>query len=281
LVSAREQLIAAAGDRRLAQVSARLAAGDQRGAIRALESASVTITEHTTAQALLALARDLETETGGRQRRVCQMVIHRAESAINRLPTPAAQQVIRSATAIVPMCTVIGGHGLAARPGDMCELVFTSDALRILAPSRSMIALLPLSEITAIEVGGPGVQRTGGGYVGGGFGLSGAAEGMLIAAALNRLTTKITIRTVICIQTPDAELFVNHTSQTPESLRMHLSPVFTALRRRSQATASTAPESGSEADPLDVLRKLGALRDAGLLTEEEFEAKKADLLRRL
>nr|WP_284501114.1 SHOCT domain-containing protein [Bowdeniella massiliensis] len=32
---------------------------------------------------------------------------------------------------------------------------------------------------------------------------------------------------------------------------------------------------------MDQLRKLGELRDAGVLTEAEFEAKKADLLGRL
>jgi hypothetical protein len=35
------------------------------------------------------------------------------------------------------------------------------------------------------------------------------------------------------------------------------------------------------ADPLEQIRKLAALRDAGLLSEEEFETKKAELLRRI
>lgn len=41
------------------------------------------------------------------------------------------------------------------------------------------------------------------------------------------------------------------------------------------APATTAP------DPMDQLRKLGELRDAGVLTPEEFDAKKADLLARM
>jgi hypothetical protein len=36
-----------------------------------------------------------------------------------------------------------------------------------------------------------------------------------------------------------------------------------------------------EAEPVDLLRKLGDLRDAGVLTEDEFAAKKAELLRRI
>jgi len=41
-----------------------------------------------------------------------------------------------------------------------------------------------------------------------------------------------------------------------------------------------APADG-EPDLLDQLRRLGELRDAGVVTEEEFAAKKADLLSRL
>jgi hypothetical protein len=53
--------------------------------------------------------------------------------------------------------------------------------------------------------------------------------------------------------------------------------VITVTFTRAQA-ASTAP---AIADPMDQLRKLGELRDAGILTDDEFEAKKAQLLDRL
>jgi hypothetical protein len=36
-----------------------------------------------------------------------------------------------------------------------------------------------------------------------------------------------------------------------------------------------------ESDALEQLRKLGKLRDAGVLSEAEFEAKKEELLRRV
>ena len=46
---------------------------------------------------------------------------------------------------------------------------------------------IPLSDVLSVEVGGPGRVQTqsGGGVVGGGSGLAGAAEGMAIAALLN------------------------------------------------------------------------------------------------
>jgi len=48
----------------------------------------------------------------------------------------------------------------------------------------------------------------------------------------------------------------------------------------SGAASSTAPES-SRGDPTDTLRELAALRDAGVITAEDFEAKKVELLGRM
>lgn len=44
---------------------------------------------------------------------------------------------------------------------------------------------------------------------------------------------------------------------------------------------SDRPTTTSNGDPLDLIRKLGDLRAAGLLTEDEFSAKKTELLARL
>lgn len=44
---------------------------------------------------------------------------------------------------------------------------------------------------------------------------------------------------------------------------------------------STAGPSGAPADAIALLRQLAALRDEDVITNEEFEAKKAEILRRL
>jgi hypothetical protein len=53
--------------------------------------------------------------------------------------------------------------------------------------------------------------------------------------------------------------------------------------RISSPTASAAASTVTDfrADPIEQLRRLGELRDAGVVTPEEFEAKKAELLGRL
>jgi hypothetical protein len=51
------------------------------------------------------------------------------------------------------------------------------------------------------------------------------------------------------------------------------------ISAQSDAPASPANSTTAPADPIEQLKKLGELRDAGILTPEEFDAKKADLLK--
>jgi hypothetical protein len=109
---------------------------------------------------------------------------------------------------------------------------------------------------------------------------SGAAEGMLVASALNMLTTRTKVTTVICVQAAGAELFVRHTNLTPDALRIHLSPVFVALRRSTDQPPSRAqPVAEVQAD--DVISKLATLSgllDRGLIDRTEFDRLKAQAL---
>jgi hypothetical protein len=50
---------------------------------------------------------------------------------------------------------------------------------------------------------------------------------------------------------------------------------------RPPAAAPPAPTSAPGDDPLDRIQKLGELRDAGLLSDEEFDAKKREILREI
>lgn len=47
---------------------------------------------------------------------------------------------------------------------------------------------------------------------------------------------------------------------------------------QSAAPAPTAPVAQAPSDPIEQLKRLAELRDAGVLTDEEFNAKKAELL---
>jgi len=140
---------------------------------------------------------------------------------------------------------------------------------------------IPYSEIEDVEIGGPGIVKSGGGFVGGGFGASGAIEGMAIASILNGLTSRTSIKTILRVQGTGLELFLLHPGMTPEKLRIELSRPLVAIR---SARASSAPRSIQEkeaarsASPIDELTKLADMLEKGLLTRDEFDLMKAKLI---
>ena len=178
----------------------------------------------------------------------------------------------------------LGGYmpGAAMAAGQLYDVRFLQDRL-IVVPCRraEILAEIRYRDIEHVEIGGPGLVRTGGGFVGGGFGAAGAIEGMAIATVMNALTTRTSIKTVVRVQGTSCELFLLHTSVTPEQLRIHLSHSLTAIRNaRSAELSSTnqhraAPEPTS---PVEELSKLAGLLQSGLLSREEFDLLKTKLL---
>ena len=137
---------------------------------------------------------------------------------------------------------------------------------------------IPYAELRAVEVGAPGRSKSPT-FFGGGFGVVGAAEGMLAAQALQVLTSRRRSVTVIRVVADRAELIARMDASPPQ-VRTWLAPVLRRLKTTGSPPASPRPH-GREVDIPDAIRQLAALRDDGLLTEAEFEAKKQDLLRRL
>jgi hypothetical protein len=204
-----------------------------------------------------------------------------APQAIPTTPPPGwtAPQLVEREIVRVADCRVLGGHGLYPSAGQTWDLVFTESGLSF-RRGRDQAGAIPYSEITAFEIGGPGATRQEGGFMGGGFGVQGAAEGMLIATALNMLTTRTRVATVICLQTRTAELFFHNGSEPPDVTRIRLSPVFSVLRQQQSAPATPpildANTTGGSV--VDQLAKLAELLDKGLITPEEFATLKSDLL---
>ena len=113
------------------------------------------------------------------------------------------------------------------------------------SPRAQVLAEVPYSQVEDVEIGGPGLVKSGGGFSGGGFGLGGAIEGMAIAVVLNALTTRTSVQTVVRIQATGCELFLLHTRLTPEQLRIQMSPPLAAIRSARAAAAQDAERPGS------------------------------------
>jgi hypothetical protein len=140
----------------------------------------------------------------------------------------------------------LGGYapGADLQGGTAYDLRFLEDRLGVY-PSRVARVLVdvPYSDVEAVDLGGPGLVKSGGGFVGGGFGVVGAVEGMAIAAVLNALTTQVKLKTVLRIQASECELFMLNSVAEPDALRIELSRPLGAIRAAQAAKASSAPRT--------------------------------------
>jgi hypothetical protein len=144
---------------------------------------------------------------------------------------------------------------------------FAEDRLLVFASYRAdVLAEVPYSQIEDVEIGGPGLVKSGGGFTGGGFGLGGAIEGMAIAAVLNAMTTRTSITTIMRIQGTGCELFLLHSRLTPDRLRIELSRTLGVIRaaRAGEAAARPIPEGRPlSPSPVEELAKLANMLEKG------------------
>ena len=175
---------------------------------------------------------------------------------------------------IVQGWTSVGGYGWTVSvAGRQVTVAISTEELVMLGSDVASLLRIPLSELHRLEMSG-GETTSGGGFVGGGFGLEGAAQGMIVAGILNRLTTKTDVNTLVYVAAHGGEAILHHGTHTPESLRILLSPAFGALSaRRHSAEVTTAGLRGI--DPIERLERLVRLREAGELTDQEYQAARA------
>jgi Short C-terminal domain len=174
--------------------------------------------------------------------------------------------------------TMIGGNGYDIPVKAVCSVNCTPTDVRIVIAGQHDALAIPYDALTAVELSG-GTRTSGARFRGGGFGVTGAIEGMAIASVLNALSRKTTINTVLRVATSQGELFLHHGSVTPAIMRNTLSPLFT--RFEASRAAPVAPAPAPADDPTTQLERLTRLRDAGALTEDEFQAARTPLVNRL
>ena len=93
------------------------------------------------------------------------------------------------------------------------------------------------------------------------------------------------INTIVSVTTPSMVLSMRvHHDQSQQITRVLNELIGKAQTSQHQVTVEvqtvTAPAQPAAPDHIDQLQKLASLRDAGILTEEEFTAKKAEILAR-
>lgn len=127
---------------------------------------------------------------------------------------------------ILSECVYLGGHGLDLKIGQSTSLRFTHKEFLV-----SGSAPISYAQVTDVGISGPGSVTSGGGFIGGGFGVAGALEGMALAGILNSLTAKTKVHTFLSITTHVGEHHFHFGGMEPAALRIALAPVFSTLRR--------------------------------------------------
>jgi hypothetical protein len=148
--------------------------------------------------------------------------------------------------------------------------------------------LLPYPDLLELEADGRGLLTTGGRYIGGGRGLTGAITGMAVASMLNNATRKTQIDSYLRITTPQSQMLLRHWHYTPDEVRAALSRMFAAQLAAARAASTPPPvvinppsPERLSSGPIDELERLTKLHAAGTLTDTEFEAARAKQIKLL
>jgi hypothetical protein len=172
---------------------------------------------------------------------------------------------------------LLGGFGLgSAKPGDHLDMWFTEKAIWV-TPKDSTYALarLTYSTVQRFDFSGGTIQK-GQRYMGGGFGLAGAAEGMLVAQLLTKASARTEIRTVIHLEASEGAAHLFTRKATPKQFDLATTHVRTLIRSGQASASSQLPPT--TVNVVEALAQLAALRDSGALTNDEFTQAKARVL---
>ncbi|WP_028601167.1 zinc ribbon domain-containing protein [Ottowia thiooxydans] len=161
-------------------------------------------------------------------------------------------------------CIILGGSGFPFASGETVGVLLGKNGLTV--HGSAYLVSISLVEIAELNIAGPGSVTTGGSFVGGGFGVASALEGMAIAGVLNALTSRTKIHTFISLITNFGELHLHYGDLEPSALRIALSDVFVKLR---SLEPSWQPSR---------LRLLEAEHSRGGITQQQFDDGKSRLV---
>jgi hypothetical protein len=155
-----------------------------------------------------------------------------------QLCTSAFDNIAPAQRPLMLVGTHVGGYGTELEPGEECVVAVSGRG--ICATGLGSVLLKPADRLRAVQLGGIGEYTTGGGWVGGGFGISGALEGAAFASLMNTLTTRRHIDCLVRFVFDDAEAVFSLTSDTPQRLQLDASALLAALRGPSIAPNAEA-----------------------------------------
>lgn len=183
---------------------------------------------------------------------------------------------------------IMSVHGVDVPVGATASLCVSADRLTLAgvdsAGSRFSAHLLR-NELVDLRIELHAADITDNGTALTRFTILGAPVGKAVNSLVNSVLGHEDVEhTVFTLATESAVVTMKTTSITPEDADAMLVPVevdISANRKRIIDEYSVEPEADLEADEVELLGELAELHGAGVLTDEEFSDKKAEILSRL
>jgi hypothetical protein len=183
--------------------------------------------------------------------------------------------------------TVLEAAGVSGIATGGSSIFFERTVVIVIIGSFSHRILVPYESMRSIQFTGRGalINTSGGGWMGGGFGLSGALQGALMASVMNRLTTTVetSVESIVSLAWSSGHMVVLNQKFLPMQLADFLSPIVDRIR---EAATGLGPHSGKP-EPIPApsgiaadLMKLAELHKSGIMTDDEFASAKARVLQR-
>jgi hypothetical protein len=230
---------------------------------------------------------DVRTMSDADPKRIEQIILERrsadARTAAGLLDARFPKGLILAADGSVSFWgVVLAASQFGLTQGSRCFVRFAADGVLVTAGANA--PTIPYRTVSTLRVGGRGMltERSGGGFIGGGFGLTGAIEGIALASALNALTTRTTtsVETIVEFAAGPKALLLLTSDEPPDLLRTHLAAplAWVEAAHRPERAEAAEPTASPAMDRLSQLKLLGELRDSAVLSPEEFEVEKARVL---
>ena len=178
---------------------------------------------------------------------------------------------------------IISISGVSGMAKGRCSVVFDMDVVRIAIEHEPGFHEISYDSVQSLQFAGRGHHTVSSGarVIGGGFGLEGAAVGMMEAAFANAVIKKATkqrlIETIVTLQWASGSLVLFIADATPQDVAARLQVVVARLKEAANK-AAPAPAALPSSDLVSQIKELAALREQGVISDAEFAAAKAKLL---
>ena len=183
--------------------------------------------------------------------------------------------VIPSQDSVLIETVFLGGIGLPLSTYQKTTLMVYPKGFSI-SQAAGTIWTKSFEDLVGIQITGEGLYQTGGGWVGGGFGISGALKGAAFASIMNSLTTRTHNDCYFRFVYLGTDATFQVLSHTPMSLEISLSGIRNWLETKFQEKSLEAGES--RISRVDQLEKLHQLFERGVLNEGEYQTEKKRIL---